>query len=123
MKFGEGRRRPAPQRTPATYAFGHIAFFDDRAVRQPHQGWTIIDRHVRVDPVVTRTARAHALTKAAQRLDCSLLAGAFEDVVGATLLEDAPFTYPGWRDPLIEQDRPDDCVLHLRKTATEKVCS
>ena len=63
------------------------------------------------------------LSEPPECLDSALLAGALQNIVGTALLEDTSLPQRRRGDPLVQQDRPDDGISHLRKTATEKVFS
>lgn len=75
------------------------------------------------DRCIARATSPDALSETSECLKSPFLSGSLQNVVGTALLEEATFTQKCWSDPLVDQDRPDDGVLHLRNTAIENVCS
>ena len=77
----------------------------------------------RVDRCVTRLTSLDPVSEPPECLDSALLSGTIHNITGTAFLEDTTLPQGRRGDPLVQQDRPDDGILHLRNTAMENVCS
>lgn len=77
----------------------------------------------RVNRPITRLTLLDPFSEPSECLDSALLAGTLQNIVGTALLEDTSLPQGRRGDLLVQQDRPDYRISHLRKTATEKVFS
>lgn len=77
----------------------------------------------RVDRRITRLTPLDPFSEPPECLESALLSGTLQNIVGTALLEDTSLAHGRRGDPLVQQNRPDYGISHLRKTATEKVFS
>lgn len=77
----------------------------------------------RVDRRIAWLTPPDSLPETPKRLKGPLLTSTLQNIVGTALLEDTSLPQGCRGDPLVQQDRPDYGISHLRKTATEKVFS
>lgn len=77
----------------------------------------------RVDRRITWLTPLGPFSEPPECLESALLSGTLQNIVGTALLEDTSLPQGRRGDPLVQQNRPDNGISHLRKTATEKVFS